>query len=228
MNSSNYPYDFGMIYAEKYIQYLLELDFSSEKIDKIYNAITLKSTPTTTGSMSFVFKKVIELEEELLTHCDNDQGNGDAISVFKLILSRHISHLISGLFIFSLDYDSVRETIQHSTHSELNFLDNFCNRYLNQRGFLRQRSPDPRTNPEYFTWNGAVKLRDNYLCRRCGSDDNLVSHHIIPVSEAPEFVTDINNGICLCEKCHKEYHRRYGVRLVGYETLSRFLKERKL
>ena len=49
--------------------------------------------------------------------------------------------------------------------------------------------------------------RDGYTCQECGSNTNLVAHHIIPVAEDYIQSADIDNGTCLCSNCHKNKHR---------------------
>jgi len=57
-------------------------------------------------------------------------------------------------------------------------------------------------------WRKAIYERDNYTCQRCG-EKNLKkpkAHHIKSFKDYPKLRVDINNGICLCNKCHKEVH----------------------
>jgi len=76
---------------------------------------------------------------------------------------------------------------------------------------------------EYRQWRSDVFTRDNYTCQECGDDrgGNLNVHHIksfISILNKYEITTleealicealwNINNGITLCEECHKEFHR---------------------
>lgn len=71
---------------------------------------------------------------------------------------------------------------------------------------LKKPSKHFRRSLEYRTWVGAVKYRDGLKCRRCGSKRNLEAHHIKSVSKHPEVSTNLNNGITLCNACHKWIH----------------------
>jgi len=74
----------------------------------------------------------------------------------------------------------------------------------------------------YYDWIRNVYARDNYICQLCGkSGVSLNAHHIISFANIidsmndgeiddllandniPEILTDIDNGITLCEKCHR-------------------------
>ena len=64
---------------------------------------------------------------------------------------------------------------------------------------------------EYKNWRSEVFKRDNYTCHLCNTRGyKLVAHHIKNYSEYLELRVDINNGIKLCEKCHTEFHNKYG------------------
>ena len=66
---------------------------------------------------------------------------------------------------------------------------------------------DERKKPAYKEWRIAVFERDNYTCAHCGKvGGNLNAHHIKPYAEYPELRLDINNGITLCEECHRKVH----------------------
>ena len=56
-----------------------------------------------------------------------------------------------------------------------------------------------------------VLKRDNYTCQCCGQyGGSLNVHHLNSYHWDKEHRTDVDNGICLCSKCHKEYHKLYG------------------
>lgn len=83
---------------------------------------------------------------------------------------------------------------------------------------------NPRSDAKTKAWVGAVKLRDGFQCKRCGSNERLNAHHILPICTDPELAYDINNGITLCESCHNAFHSKYGNSSIGHYECYEFLK----
>lgn len=75
--------------------------------------------------------------------------------------------------------------------------------------FPWERSKDEqRRTTEYTKWRKAVYERDNYTCAICGQvGGKLNAHHIKPFSKYKELRTSLENGITLCETCHKRVHK---------------------
>jgi len=63
-----------------------------------------------------------------------------------------------------------------------------------------------------------VLERDNWICQKCGSTEELHCHHIDPVKENPIESADIDNCITYCKKCHKKAHQQSG---CGYYDLAK-------
>lgn len=62
-------------------------------------------------------------------------------------------------------------------------------------------------------WSKEVKERAKYTCQRCGAhltSHQAHAHHKIPKWFMPELQYDLNNGICLCNACHKQVHGKDG------------------
>lgn len=77
------------------------------------------------------------------------------------------------------------------------------------RGSVVADSTLARRTKAYKQWREAVYARDDYTCQMCGRrGGKLNAHHIKPFARYPELRTAVENGITLCERCHKEEHRR--------------------
>jgi len=69
-----------------------------------------------------------------------------------------------------------------------------------------------RTNARYAEWRVKVFTRDGHTCRKCktksepGKKVYLNAHHIKPVAKFPELAYEVDNGLTLCDKCHKKEH----------------------
>jgi len=79
------------------------------------------------------------------------------------------------------------------------------------RKFTEQRSVNyEELKIKLQQWSRNVKLNWNYTCAICGSRKKLQAHHIIPKALIPEYELVLENGLCLCETCHKDLHKKIG------------------
>ena len=58
--------------------------------------------------------------------------------------------------------------------------------------------------PEFRKWKSEVFKRDNFTCQMCGAKTMLEAHHIKEKVNFPELEYDVDNGICLCNDCHRK------------------------
>lgn len=66
-----------------------------------------------------------------------------------------------------------------------------------------------RNCEQYKEWRTSVFTRDGFTCQICGKvGGKLNAHHIKHFATHIDLRYCVDNGITLCEKCHKEVHRR--------------------
>ena len=94
-------------------------------------------------------------------------------------------------------------------------------RWNNSRDLKRYR------NGNMQRWSQAVKKRDNHTCYVCSSKESIIAHHLDSLSNNTSKMYDINNGVCLCDKCHKEFHSIYGYGNNTKEQFEDFYKCKK-
>lgn len=83
----------------------------------------------------------------------------------------------------------------------------FKNRYNKLLAEMREATGfkvNNRLDSKVSVW--AKKVKKAGKCAICGSKERLEAHHIIPWECSITGRTDINNGMCLCHKCHHMMH----------------------
>jgi len=77
-------------------------------------------------------------------------------------------------------------------------------------------------------WRQHIYERDNYTCQSCGQIGyKLNVHHIQSYLEYSELRLTLNNGITLCENCHRQFHKLFGRKNIGIEQINKFLLRQK-
>jgi len=59
-------------------------------------------------------------------------------------------------------------------------------------------------------------------CEKCGSEEDLHAHHIIPVAIDPELRDDPENGVAICAECHSKEHPNVPEKLIKNATKKYF------
>lgn len=75
---------------------------------------------------------------------------------------------------------------------------------------------------ENVIWRNKVFEKDNYTCNKCKQyGGKLEAHHLNGYNWDKENRFNIDNGITLCQRCHKEFHKKYG---AGDNTKEQYLE----
>lgn len=74
------------------------------------------------------------------------------------------------------------------------------------RAILEDKELYPFDSADYRVrkWTKAVLSKGR--CEDCGSEEHLEAHHIIKWADYPKGRIDVENGECLCHKCHTRRH----------------------
>lgn len=67
---------------------------------------------------------------------------------------------------------------------------------------------DWRKSNDYRKWKLSVIRRDS-RCVICNSLQKRNAHHIQDASHHTELRYDMDNGVTLCENCHKNFHTNF-------------------
>lgn len=75
-------------------------------------------------------------------------------------------------------------------------------------------------------WADSVKEFHDHTCQKCGkfsSGKEIHAHHILSFTAHENLRYDVGNGACLCEECHKRFHKELGVMRNTREDFYRWL-----
>jgi hypothetical protein len=78
------------------------------------------------------------------------------------------------------------------------------------KGGITSQNKIIRHSPEFEEWRKMVFKRDDYTCQECDKRGNgeLHAHHIKSFARYPELRFEVDNGLTLCEDCHRKTFRK--------------------
>lgn len=137
------------------------------------------------------------------------------LSLMEDLSDEEVGVIFRILFANDLEYKTKMLRKLNNMSYEANRVFDIClEDVLYQRKHPRSfRKPEDvraiRNSSDYCAWRASVYKRDFYTCQNCGAvGGKLNAHHIKPFAKYPDLRLDINNGITLCDKCHKLAHKR--------------------
>jgi hypothetical protein len=78
----------------------------------------------------------------------------------------------------------------------------------------------------YSNWRTDVFKRDNYTCCKCGAHGvTLHAHHLWGYTKHKDLRLDVENGVTLCEECHRTFHHIYGNRNNSPDQFESFMED---
>lgn len=75
---------------------------------------------------------------------------------------------------------------------------------------LTEEERNARNQKNYKKWVKVVKKRDDKKCELCNSNSKIAAHHFYSFREYESIRFDVDNGITLCQECHRDFHDQYG------------------
>lgn len=79
----------------------------------------------------------------------------------------------------------------------------FGNNNPSWKGGITSINMKIRNSKEYKIWRNTILKNGNYICSKCGVNNNLEVDHIKPFSLFPKLRLEVSNGRILCKDCHK-------------------------
>lgn len=86
-----------------------------------------------------------------------------------------------------------------------------------------------RNRAEYYEWRKAVMVEGNYRCSKClQRGGKLHAHHMYTYNRYPALRYNVNNGIVLCDGCHKRIHKEFGQNPASNDYTLWFIMDNQL
>lgn len=101
--------------------------------------------------------------------------------------------------------------------------------YLEILGQLNKDEKDKKIL-DYYRWRVHVIKKDSYMCQVCGIHCEILrcgilrAHYLNLYTKDTDLRDEVNNSVCLCERCYNDFHHQYGYN----NTKEQFLKFKEI
>ncbi|PKE70963.1 hypothetical protein CW662_00230 [Macrococcoides caseolyticum] len=138
---------------------------------------------------------------EYLEQIENELNN-----IINLV-QPEFKKLIELIYIKGIDFKNVSEELGVSTKKLMDYHKIIVDEMVGRLGLGESRVEKYKRNERYIPTKIKEEVinRDNGICKRCGSGENLQFHHHIRFSEGGRH--DVDNLMLLCNVCHTEEHK---------------------
>jgi ribosomal protein L37AE/L43A len=98
-----------------------------------------------------------------------------------------------------------------------------CNLYVDGRNQFN-KDERARIGSLLKSWRKQVLNKFKKKCNICGNGEKLHAHHLNGFLLDPANRLNVENGVCLCKKCHIKFHTDFGKKNNTKEEYEKFLK----
>lgn len=98
----------------------------------------------------------------------------------------------------------------------------------NWKGGTKNENAKERGSGVQRRWRNSIREMCEYTCQCCGiSYERMEAHHILNYSSNKELRNKLDNGICFCHSCHKEFHKIYTKKNNNEFQLTEFINNKR-
>lgn len=123
------------------------------------------------------------------------------------LVQPEIKKMIKLIYINGADFKDASKELDLSTKRLMDYHKIIVDEMLGRLGLGESKEYSYKRNERYIPIKVKKEVirRDNGVCKRCGSGENLHFHHHIRFSDGGRH--DVDNLMLLCNVCHTEEHK---------------------
>jgi len=91
---------------------------------------------------------------------------------------------------------------------------------------IKKPFPESRQLKKWMVFRNQQLKNDFYQCYKCSSrlfSNQLQIHHLLSQTKFPDQIFEEQNCITFCIKCHREFHKKYGIKRFTPQNAIEFI-----